>query len=56
MRTGTNLNEAQEALKRAQEDRAKVIGMRPQTEQNAKDARKLLHENHLAARIRESWV
>ncbi|HKN44485.1 MAG TPA: hypothetical protein VJW23_11220 [Propionibacteriaceae bacterium] len=55
MHTGTSLAEAQAALKRAQADHAKVIGMRPKTDENAEKAKRLLVENHLARRIRESY-
>lgn len=51
----TKLAEAQEALQRAQKDRARVIGMRPQTEENVRKAKRLLAEDYLARRIRESY-
>lgn len=55
MRAGTSLDEAQQALQRAQKDRARVIGMRRKTEENAREGKRLLAENHLAQRIRESY-
>lgn len=51
----TSLAEAQQALQRAQKDRARVIGMRPKTRENAREGKRLLAENHLAQRIRESY-
>lgn len=53
---GTDLRTAQEALQRAQAERARVLAMRPKTEQNAREARKLVHENHFAERIRRSFT
>lgn len=51
----TSLAEAQQALQRAQKDRVRVIGMRRKTEENAREGKRLLVENHLAQRIRESY-
>jgi hypothetical protein len=50
----TSLEDAQEALKRAQAARGEVLAMRPKTRKNVQAARLLLAENHLVARIRAS--
>jgi len=55
MRAPTSLTEAQEALKRALEGQAEAREMRPTTDKNVRDAKRLLTENHLARRIRESY-
>lgn len=52
----TDLKKAQEALQRAQAERAEVFKMRPRTRQIARRAEELLNENHLAERIRRSWM
>jgi hypothetical protein len=54
--TPTTLTEAEQALRRAQRERDEVKALRPKTQENAARARRLLHENHLAERIRRSWV
>ena len=45
----------QRKLQEAQEARREVFLMRKKTEENARRAHKLLQENHLARRIRESY-
>lgn len=52
----TSLDAAQGALQRAQKGRADVRGMRAKTEDNVREAKRLLAENHLAQRIRESYL
>jgi hypothetical protein len=48
---GTDLNAAQKALQRAQRERAEVLAMRKKTEENARQAKRLLAENNFAARV-----
>ena len=52
---GTDLSIAQQALQRAQQERAEVLGMRHKTDENARKAKRLLSENHFAERIRRSF-
>jgi hypothetical protein len=54
--TPTTITEAEQALRRAQRERDAVKALRPKTQENAARARRLLQENHLAERIRRSWV
>ena len=55
MTAGTDLSIAQQALQRAQQERAEVLGMRHKTDENARKAKRLLSENHFAERIRRSF-
>jgi hypothetical protein len=53
---GTDMASAQQALQRAQRERAEVVGMRGKTEENARKAKDLLRKNHFAERIRRSFA
>ena len=55
MTAGTDLNAAQQALQRAQMERAQVLSMRRKTDENARKARGLLAENNFANRIRGTF-
>ena len=55
MTAGTDMAIAQEALQRAQQERAEVLGMRHKTNETARKARGLLVENHFAERVRRSF-
>jgi hypothetical protein len=52
----TSLEEAQEALRRAQEDRLDVARSRGRTAEILKRLDALLAENHFAERIRGTWT
>ena len=52
---GTDMAIAQEALQRAQQERAEVLGMRHKTNETARKAKWLLSENHFAERVRRSF-
>ena len=48
---GTDLSAAQLALQRAQMERGVVLGMRSKTNENAREAKRLLAENNFSRRI-----
>jgi hypothetical protein len=52
---GTDLAKAQQELQRAQRERAEVLRMRPKTDENARQARRLIAENNFANRIRGTF-